>query len=182
MILSDNKIIELQKEHPFIDPFIKENVGASSVDLTLLDEFLIPKTVYKVRMDEPYPYISRKAKEYLLPTGCFVLASTVEEVRISQELVGFVEGRSSIGRRGLFVENAGVIDSGFKGRITLELFNASSSGIVLEAGSRICQLVLMEAYRCVVPYGKRAGSKYMNQNTVTGSKLHFDLGVKDGRD
>jgi dCTP deaminase len=174
LIYSDSKFRDIQEEYGIVIPFRPENLGASSYDLTLLDEFLIPKTVYKVRMDEPYPYISRKAKEYLLPTGCFVLASTEEVVNIPVESVGYIEGRSSIGRRGLFVQNAGYCDSGFKGRITLELYNASPSGFVLEAGRRICQLVLMEAFRCEVPYGKRAGSKYYDQHTVKGSLLEED--------
>jgi dCTP deaminase len=174
VIYSDSKFRDMQDEYQIVIPFRPENLGASSYDLTLLDEFLIPKTVYKVHMDEPYPYTSRKAKEYLLPTGGFVLASTEEIVNIPNGRVGFIEGRSSIGRRGLFVQNAGFVDSGFKGRITLELFNASPSGFVLEAGRRICQLVLFESFWCEQTYGERAGSKYYDQHTVTGSKLEGD--------
>jgi dCTP deaminase len=175
MILSDNKIIELQKEHPFIHPFIQENVGPCSIDLTLLDHFMLPESKNKVIWGEPFPYVNFHCKEFLLPPGAFILASTVETISIQNELVGFIEGRSSVGRRGLSVQNAGLIDPGFKGRITLELFNASPSGLVLEAGRRICQLVLMEAVRSMVPYNKRKGSKYMDQSSTQGSLLEKEV-------
>jgi dCTP deaminase len=175
MIYSDCKFRELQDEYGIVLPFRPENLGASSYDLTLLDEFLIPQEQYKVHMDEHFPYVFRKTKKYWLPPGGFILGSTEEVINIPVERVGFIEGRSSIGRRGLFVQNAGFCDMGFNGRITLELFNASPSGFVLEAGRRICQLVLMEAYRCELPYGKREGSKYQDQTTVTGSRLEKDL-------
>ena len=55
-----------------------------------------------------------------------------------------MEGRSSIGRLGLQVQNAGFIDAGFHGQITLELENQSGFPIVLKKGVRICQIVFVQ--------------------------------------
>ncbi|WP_306298989.1 hypothetical protein [Bacillus sp. OV166] len=52
-------------------------------------------------------------------------------------MTAFVEGRSSIGRLGLFIQNAGWVDPGFEGHITLELYNANRVPIELRAGRRI---------------------------------------------
>ena len=60
---------------------------------------------------------------------------------LPNDLTAFVEGRSSLGRMGLFIQNAGWVDPGFKGEITLELYNANRCAIELKAGRRVGQLV-----------------------------------------
>jgi len=82
-----------------------------------------------------------------------------------------VEGRSSIGRIGLFIQNAGWIDPGFEGRITLELYNASSLPIKLQAGKRICQLVFCTMdQKAENPYQ----GKYQGQKVTVGSRVYQD--------
>ncbi len=63
--------------------------------------------------------------EIVIPPHSFLLATTVEFIRLPANVTAFVEGRSSIGRMGLFIQNAGWVDPGFEGTITLELFNAN---------------------------------------------------------
>ena len=65
-------------------------------------------------------------------------------IHISDNLTAFVEGRSSLGRIGLFIQNAGWVDPGFRGEITLELFNANRCAIELKAGRRVGQLVFAQ--------------------------------------
>ena len=77
----------------------------------------------------------------ILAPHSFVLATTRERVEVPDFLAAFVEGRSSIGRMGLFIQNAGWVDPGFCGQITLELYNANNLPIEIEAGRRICQIV-----------------------------------------
>jgi dCTP deaminase len=92
-------------------------------------------------------------------------------VRLPNNLTAFVEGRSSIGRIGLFIQNAGWVDPGFAGQITLELYNASSLPIELKAGRRICQLVFCQMDRpAEFPYN----GKYQNQKNATGSRVFLD--------
>ena len=103
--------------------------------------------------------------------GQFVLATTMEYFRLGDDLTAFVEGRSSIGRLGLFIQNAGWVDPGFEGEITLELYNASRCAIELEAGRRVGQLVFAQLDRhAETPYR----GKYQGQRGATGSRIYMD--------
>ena len=82
-----------------------------------------------------------------------------------------VEGRSSLGRLGLFIQNAGWVDPGFHGEITLELFNANRCAIRLQAGRRIGQLVFARMDRAAQsPYR----GTYQGQRGATGSRVFLD--------
>ena len=112
-----------------------------------------------------------KREKYLIPPHSFILATTKEYFEIPNDMTAFVEGRSSVGRIGLFVENAGWVDPGFKGNITLELFNANSLPIEVESGRRICQLVFCKMDKSSVnPYK----GKYLGQKGATGSLVFKD--------
>ena len=86
-------------------------------------------------------------------------------------LTAFVEGRSSLGRMGLFIQNAGWVDPGFKGEITLELFNANRCAIELQSGRRVGQLVFAKMDdKAQNPYN----GKYQGQKGATGSRVFMD--------
>ena len=86
-------------------------------------------------------------------------------------MAAYVEGRSSIGRLGLQIQNAGFIDAGFHGQITLELENQSSFPIVLQSGVRICQIVFVQMNAdAEKPYC----GKYNGQTGATPSRLEVD--------
>ncbi len=114
----------------------------------------------------------------LLP-GQFILATTKEYFKIPNDLTAFVEGRSSWGRLGLFIQNAGWVDPGFEGEITLELFNANKCAIELNVGVRIGQLVFAQMRKeAIEPYC----GKYQKQRNATGSKVFMDFReVSSGR-
>jgi dCTP deaminase len=121
---------------------------------------------------EKIEYVNYKTDKLAIDTKEFMLATTAETVKIPSYIKAKVEGRSSIGRMGLFIQNAGHIDPGFEGQITLELFNASPLPILLESGQRICQLVLAEMnYPAAKPYN----GKYQRQKGTTGSKINEEL-------
>ena len=88
-----------------------------------------------------------KKDEFVLEPNHFVLASTAESILVPHDIAAYVEGRSSIGSLGLQVQNAGFIDAGFHGQITLELENQSGFPIVLKKGIRICQIVFVQMRR-----------------------------------
>ena len=72
---------------------------------------------------------------FMLHPGEFVLGSTLERVGIPDDLVGRVEGKSSLGRLGLLIHStAGFVDAGFDGHITLELSNVANLPITLYPG------------------------------------------------
>lgn len=109
--------------------------------------------------------LSGAAPAFSLAPNEFALGVTMERVKLPAHILGRVEGRSSIGRAGLFVHiTAGFIDPGFDGRITLEFYNGSPRTIEIPFGLRICQLALHRlALPCVHPYGASRGSKYVGK-------------------
>ena len=82
----------------------------------------------------------RVAEDIDLDPGQFTLASTIETVAMPLDRIGFVSGKSSWAREGLLVEAAGLVDPGFSGTITLELFNMAAESVEIPAGMRIAQL------------------------------------------
>jgi dCTP deaminase len=173
MILSDYKIEELLKSGELvIEPIEESQVEPASVDLKLGRTFLVPRVTSGIfSMSEPPDYEEVESDIFVVPAHGFVLATTMEVIGLPNNLTAFVEGRSSIGRMGLFIQNAGWVDPGFEGHITLELYNANSAPMKVEAGRRICQLVIAEADQEVKnPYR----GKYQGQRQATGSRLYMD--------
>jgi len=174
MILSDKTITRMCADGTLsISPLEHEQIQPASVDIRLGDTFSIvedsPAGI--ITLDSEIKYKTIKADTYLLLPGQFVLATTMETISLPENLTAFVEGRSSLGRMGLFIQNAGWVDPGFQGEITLELFNANRCAIELKAGRRVGQLVLAEMDEAALnPYN----GKYQGQKGATGSRVHMD--------
>lgn len=179
MILTDKQILERLKlpDNLSIDPLPKhQQIQPASIDLRLSDEFLLPHIDSPVDIKNGSPhYENVKCNVLQLPPRSFVLGTTIEKVHIPSDLIGRVEGRSSIGRLGVTIHvTAGFIDPNFTGQITLEIANLSNTTIFLYENMRICQMVLEELK--TVPnrlYGE-AGNKYQGQEGVTGSMIYYD--------
>lgn len=107
----------------------------------------------------------------VLPPHTFLLATTKETVWLDKGFMGQVHGKSSWARKGLAVESAGLVDPGFRGQLTLELFNMSTSPIPLAAGKPICQLTVERLdWPADRPYGTEGlGSHYQGQRGATES-------------
>ncbi|MEZ0360868.1 MAG: dCTP deaminase [Hydrogenobacter sp.] len=176
MILSDGTIKELLlRGELVIEPYEESHIQASSVDLTLGKEILLYKADWiDVRSENiPTEKVTISQEGFLIEPKAFVLATTNEYIKLPDNITAFVEGRSSLGRLGLFIENAGWVDAGFEGQITLELYNANSCPIRLYAGMRICQIVLAKLdRRAENPYR----GKYQKQVGVTPSRIFLDFG------
>ena len=173
MILSDKTIRELLSSGALgIEPIEDIQIQPASVDVRLGMSFSVIKSGNNVlRMDEPTEYHSITDDTFLLLPKQFVLATTIEYFRLPDNLTAFVEGRSSIGRLGLFIQNAGWVDPGFEGEITLELFNASDHAIELRSGRRVGQLVFAQMdHKTEMPYR----GKYQGQRNATGSRIQLD--------
>lgn len=119
-----------------------------------------------IRMDKEIKYKTMVSDNYILLPNQFVLA-TMEYFELPDDLTAFVEGRSSLGRMGLLIRNAGWVDPGFKGEITLELYNANRCAIELKAGRRVGQLVFAKMDgKALNPYkGKYPGQKRCDRLT-----------------
>ena len=187
MILSDVSIraaVELGRI--VIEPFDPGMVQPSSVDLRI-DRY------FRVFENHRYPSIDPKQDQpdlttevstgmdqpFMLHPGEFVLGSTLEVVRLSDDIVARLEGKSSLGRLGLLIHStAGFVDPGFEGHLTLELSNVANLPIAIYPGMRIGQLSFYELTTpAEAPYGsEQAGSKYQGQRGPTASRVHEDFG------
>lgn len=174
MILSDKTILKMLDEKSLvINPVTKEQIQPASVDIRLGNTFSVvddtPSNI--ITLESQINYKTITTDTYLIMPGEFVLATTMEYFELPDNLTAFVEGRSSLGRMGLFIQNAGWVDPGFKGEITLELYNANRCAIELKAGRRIGQLVFAEMDEYAInPYN----GKYQGQMGATGSRVFMD--------
>ena len=174
MILSDRTIMKmLQQGTLSIAPLTESQIQPASVDIRLGNTFSIVEDSSNGinTMEHEIIYKTIETDTYLLLPGQFVLATTMEYFKLPNNLTAFVEGRSSLGRMGLFIQNAGWVDPGFQGEITLELFNANRCAIELKAGRRVGQLVFAEMDAAALhPYQ----GKYQGQTGATGSRVYLD--------
>ncbi len=174
MVFSDVDIRNaIEREEIKINPFEKRNIQPASLDLRLGDNFLsldYHKSSGVIKLNEKLDYEKRKGV-IILPPGEFILGTTLEYISLPRNIVANVQGRSSIGRIGLFIQNAGWIDPGFEGNITLELFNANKLPIELVPNRRICQLIFDYT---TSPSQNPYNGKYNGQIEATGSKIYED--------
>lgn len=148
MIWSDYLI----KHNRLLTPFNDELVQPNSYDLTL-DNVI---EVDGVKVELPY----------LMKPNNFILGSTIETVKLPNKVVAQVDGKSSLGRKGLIVHfTAGWIDAGFKGQITLEMMCVNKP-ILLEAGMKIAQIIFQDAHPSTKLYGE-CKNHYQNQKGAT---------------
>ncbi len=177
MILSDKTLLSLiEKNVLVVTPLTEESIQPASIDCRLGDHFLIADhKMEEITLDEPIHYQELRQASILIPPHSFLLATTMEYVALPDNLTAFVEGRSSVGRMGLFIQNAGWVDAGFKGTITLELYNANSLPIRLDQGVRICQLVFCQMD---APAQRPYSGKYQHQDGAVGSRIFMDQKTK----
>lgn len=174
MILSDKTIKKMVEEGSLaVEPVEAGQIQPASVDIRLGRTFSVvedsPTGI--IGMDNEIKYKTIESDTYILLPGQFVLATTMEYVRLPNDLTAFVEGRSSLGRMGLFIQNSGWVDPGFEGEITLELYNANRCALELRAGRRVGQLVFAKMDRETDnPYR----GKYQGQRGATGSRVYLD--------
>ena len=175
MILADRQIRILIERDNLVNPVTDKQINPASVNLTLGNTFLVPDTLRwrEIQLGDHVDYERFEIDEdscFSIPPGGFALATTKERVNIPTNIAAFVQGRSSIGRIGLTTQNAGFVDPGFHGHITLEMVNESPNSINLYVGYPVAQLVFFECYPVEKPYR----GKYNDQVEATGSRMYMD--------
>lgn len=193
MKLSDRDIIEnLKTGHIKIEPMPStDKIKGISVDLRLDNRF-------RVFADHTAPYIDlsgpkdevqkimdrvmgdeikiAEGEAFFLHPGELALAATFESVTIPDDLVGWLDGRSSLARLGLMVHvTAHRIDPGWNGQIVLEIFNSGKLPLALRPGMDICAINFETlSSKSQKPYNKRTDAKYRNQQGPTASRINQD--------
>jgi len=182
------------------DRTIRRLLGEGRIEIEPYDESLLQPSSVDVRVDRyfrvfhnaRYPFIDvRKPQDdltelvevdtepFILHPGEFVLGSTLERIRLPDDLVARLEGKSSLGRLGLLIHStAGFIDPGWDGHVTLELSNVANLPITIYRGMKIGQLSFVQLTEpAESPYGSGGlGSKYQGQKGPTPSRYwqNFD--------
>lgn len=193
-ILSDQDIKKcLESGKIIIEPLEKPEIQIqpSSVDLRIGNEFKGFRIVRKPCIDpmdksdlESYmeSFYIDEGEPFIIHPGEFALATTYETVKVPDDLVARVEGRSSMGRLGITMHvTAGYIDPGFQGKITLEISNIGKMPVALYTGQRVCQIVFETMTSpSKRPYGHPdRDSKYMGQKRPISSKIKHDYEIKN---
>jgi dCTP deaminase len=192
VVLSDRTIAALIADGRIeIDPYDDALLQPSSVDVRV-DRY------FRVFHNARYPYIDVKEPQeelteqveltderaFILHPGEFVLGSTLERVKLPDDLVARLDGKSSLGRLGLLIHStAGFIDPGFDGHVTLELSNVANLPITIYHGMKIGQLSFMQLSEpASAPYGSSGlGSKYQGQRGPTPSRYWQNFGPEAKR-
>lgn len=114
---------------------------------------------------------------FVLHPGDLALAITMENLKISDDLIGRIEGRSSLGRLGIIVHGtASVFDPGWDGKPVMELGNLGVMPVALYPGMRICAFTFEElSSPSESPYGKHRNSHYAGQSAPMASQLNKDF-------
>lgn len=189
MILSDKDIkryIKAGRIKIKPKPDFKKQLGPCSIDLRL-------GNVFNAFRPSQYPYLDLKRgtnfeelmekieiKEgapFILQPKDFILATTKEELSLSNDLMARLDGRSSLGRLGVVVHStAARFDPGWKGKAVMELGNLGIMPVVLYSGMRICSLTFETlSGPCETPYLKKEGQKYGRQKAPQASKINQEF-------
>jgi dCTP deaminase len=189
MILSDRDIKKaIESGRIVIDPApdFKSQLGSCSIDLRLGNKFLIFDFSNCPHIDLKKGFNAEEimeevtvvdGKSFVIHPGGFVLASTVENLELPDDLLGRIEGRSSLGRLGIIVHGtASVFDPGWRGRPTMELGNLGVMPIALYPGMRICSFTFEElSSPAETPYWKKKDNKYAGQEGPMASKIGKEI-------
>lgn len=179
MILCDADIEKrIDEQSIIIKPLDKNEISEQSVNLKLGNDFRIFKHISKTHIDplednEDYTELIRinNGEAFILHPNEFVLATTNEWISVPPDLAASIDGRSSLGRLGIIIQTAAIVDAGFKGKLTLEVVNIGKMPIKLYPGMKICKLTFHKLSNvCRKPYNGR----YLGQETVTASKISKD--------
>jgi dCTP deaminase len=166
-----------------------EQYGSCSVDFRLGNEFsvfehsrhafidvrergAIQDLMRTIRVENGQPFILQPRE--------FALAITEETLELDDDVLGRLEGRSSLGRIGIIVHGtAGLFDPGWRGKATLELSNLGIMPVALYPGMRICSFTFEQLSSPVsVPYYKKASNKYAGQTQPLASRLTAEVDHK----
>lgn len=186
MVLSDRDIKKaLQEKKIIISPIpnLATQLGSCSIDLRL-------GNLFRIFDHSKYPFIDPYKKDYateitrevklknsdqfIMQPGDFVLAVTLEKVTIPDNMMGRLEGRSSLGRMGIVVHStASIFDPGWNGKCVLELGNLGRMAVALTPGMRICAMTFEElSSPSENPYNIRRDAKYVMQEGPIESRIH----------
>jgi len=187
MILSDRDIKKHIKEGKIKiipEPNFEKQLGPCSLDLHLGNSFKLFKHTEHAFIDlnnktVPIEEMMNEikitnSKPLILRPGDFLIAATEEEIILPTDIMGRLDGRSSLGRLGLVVHStAARFDPGWKGKAIMEIGNLGVIPIALYPGIRICAMTFETlSSPAETPYLKQKDHKYAGQDSPRASKVN----------
>lgn len=172
MILSGREIKKKIGKDIFIEPFDENQLNSNSYNLRLHNELLIyEEDLLDMKKRNSTRKILIPEDGLILQPNMLYLGRTVEYTR-TEKHIPMLEGRSSIGRLGLFIHvTAGFGDIGFSGYWTLEMFSVQP--IKVYPNVQVCQIY----YHSIEgEYDKYNSGKYQNNTGIQLSLLYKDFG------
>ena len=171
MILSGHEIRRQLGHNIRIDPFDDSKLNPNSYNLSLHDELLVyEEVVLDMRQSNRVERVKIPEDGLVLTPNQLYLGRTIERTE-THNLVPMIEGRSSIGRLGLFVHvTAGFGDVGFCGYWTLEMFAVQP--VKIYPGVQICQLFFHQIHGDITEY---SSEKYQHNRDIQPSMLFREL-------
>ena len=171
MLLSGQEIKKILGKSIIIEPYRASQLNPNSYNLRLADELLVyDSEVLDMKANNPVRHLTIPEGGLLLEPNKLYLGRTLEYTK-TDGFVPMLEGRSSVGRLGLFIHiTAGFGDVGFAGYWTLEMFCIHP--IVIYPDVEICPIY----YHTIQgDYDKYASGKYQNNQGVQPSMLYKDF-------
>ena len=171
MILSGHDIKIHLGRNIIIDPLDDKTLNPNSYNLTLHDEVLVyEEVVLDMRKSNRVTRVTIPEEGLVLTPNQLYLGRTSERTE-THNLVPMIEGRSSIGRLGLFVHvTAGFGDVGFCGYWTLEMFAVQP--VKIYPGVSICQIFFHQIAGDITEY---SSDKYQNNRDIQPSLMFREL-------
>ncbi len=196
MILADREILQALEDGRIKispEPDLEKHLGSCSIDFRLGDTFMVFEHSRFSYIDPRQPQsigeamrtlVVPEGEPFIMQAGDFALASTMESLELPDDLLGRLEGRSSIARLGITVHStAAVFEPGWVGTATMELSNSGRMAVALYPGMRICSFTFEQLTSPVlVPYGKKKGNKYAGQIQPRASGLSEEMGKREKSD
>lgn len=175
MILSGKEIQRRLHNDIIIEPFNIAQLNPNSYNLRLHNELVMyTDPILDMKKNHNVITITIPQEGMVLEPGTLYLARTIEYTK-TESLVPMLEGRSSIGRLGLFIHiTAGFGDVGFSGFWTLEMFCVQP--IRIYPGVEICQIF----YHTIEgAYQRYVSNKYQNNKGIQASMLYKDFSQEE---
>ena len=192
MILSDVHILEALEAGRIAitpPPDLAVQLGSVSIDFRLGTTFMVFEHSRHSFIDPRQPQsigdamrtiVVAENEAFYMQPGDFALASTIESLELPNDLLGRLEGRSSIARLGITVHStAAVFEPGWFGTATMELSNLGRMPVALYPGMRICAFSFETLSSPVTtPYRLKKNNKYSGQQTPRASQLSEETGLR----
>ena len=196
MILSDGDIrsaLESGRIRISPQPDLDSHLGSCSIDFRLGNTFMVFEHSRHSYIDPRQPQSIGEAmrtieiaddEAFIMQAGDFALASTMESLELPDDLLGRLEGRSSIARLGITVHStAAVFEPGWVGTATMELSNLGRMAVALYPGMRICSFTFQQLTSpATVPYSRKINAKYAGQLDPKASRLAEELAAQNRGD